>query len=63
VVVQVLVLTGSFIPIVDYRQMPDDVMVLDKMDVPRWFKKRPTVFTPEQVEAIYEVARRSTTWV
>jgi hypothetical protein len=38
-------------------------MVLDRMDVPRWFNKRPGVLTPEQVEAIYAVARRSDTWV
>ncbi len=38
-------------------------MVLDRMDVPRWFKKRPAVLTPEQVDAIYAVARRSDTWV
>jgi len=59
----VVVLTGSIVPEVNIKQMPDDVMVLDRMDVPRWFKKRPPVLTPEQVEAIYAVARRSDTWV
>ena len=42
--------------------MPDDVMVLDRMDVPRWCKKRRAVLAPEQVDAIYAVARRSDTW-
>jgi len=59
----VVVLTGTIVPEVKVKQMPDDVMVLDRMDVPRWFKKRPTVLTPEQVDAIYAVARRSDTWV
>ncbi len=58
----VVVLTGTLIPEVNIKQMPDDVMVLDRMDVPRWFKKRPAVLTPEQVETIYAVARRSDTW-
>jgi len=58
----VVVLTGSIVPEVTYRDMPDDVRVLDKWDVPRWFKKRADVLTPDQVEAVYEVARRSTTW-
>ncbi len=59
----VVVLTGTMIPEVKIKQMPDDVMVLDRMDVPRWFKKGKPVLTPEQVDAIYAVARRSDTWV
>jgi hypothetical protein len=59
----VVVLTGTIVPEVKIKQMPDDVMVLDRMDVPRWFKKRPPVLTPEQVDVIYAVARRSDTWV
>ncbi len=59
----VVVLTGTLIPEVNIKQMPDDVMVLDRMDVPRWFKKRRPLLTPEQVDAIYAVARRSDTWV
>jgi len=59
----VVVLTGTIVPEVNIKQMPEDVMVLDRMDVPRWFKKRPAVLTPEQVDAIYAVARRSDIWV
>ncbi len=59
----VVVLTGTIVPEVTIKQMPDDVMVLDRMDVPRWFKKRPEVLTPDEVEAIYAVARWSDTWV
>lgn len=59
----VVVLTGTIVPEVKIKEMPDDVMVLDRMDVPRWFKKRKPVLTAEQVEKIYDVARRSNTWV
>jgi hypothetical protein len=59
----VVVLTGTIIPEVNIKQMPEDVMVLDRMDVPRWFKKRPAVLSQEQVDAIYAVARRSDNWV
>lgn len=59
----VVALTGTIAPEVKITQMPDGVMALDRMDVPRWFTKRPPVLTSEQVDAIYAVARRSDTWV
>ena len=43
--------------------MPDDLMVLDRVDALRSFMKRPAILTPEQVDAIYAVVRRSDTWV
>lgn len=58
----VVVLTGSLIPEVTYRDMPDDVRVLDKWDVPRWFRKRKSALSAEQVEKVFEVARKSTAW-
>jgi len=58
----VVVLTNTVVPNVTYKQMPDDVMVLDRMDIPGWFKRRERVLTDGEIEAIYEVARRSTTW-
>lgn len=58
----VALLTGSFIPDVTIKQQPDDVRVLNKWQVPGWFKRRSRVFSTEQVEAIYAVARRSATW-
>lgn len=58
----VVVLTGTIVPEVTYRDKPDDVRVLDKWDVPRWFKKRPRVLSPEQVQQVFDVARRSDTW-
>lgn len=47
------------------REQPPggDVVVLTRREVDRWLRKRDTeVFSPEQVEAVHETARRSTTW-
>jgi hypothetical protein len=51
------------IPNVTIKQMPDDVLVLDRMDIPRAFKRAPMRLQPDQVAAIYAAARRATTWV
>jgi hypothetical protein len=55
-------LTGTLIPNVTIKQTPDDVRILDRMDVPGAFKRAHTRLTADQVEAIYLQARRSTTW-
>lgn len=57
-----VILTGTVIPQITIKQMPDDVLVLDRMDVPRVFKRAPQRLTGAQVEAVYDFARRSTTW-
>ena len=41
---------------------PEDVDVLDARSVPRWFTKRPTMLTSEQVEVLYAAARDPRTW-
>lgn len=44
-------------------QPPDgDVIVMTRREVAKWLSKRPVVLNSEQVEAMYEVARRSDTW-
>lgn len=58
----VVVLTNTLVPNVNYKQMPKDVMVLDRMDIPGWFKRRKRVLTDAEIEEIYNIARRSTTW-
>ncbi len=58
-----VILTGGLQPNVTYKQQPDDVLVLDSWDVPRVFKRWTAVLTPEQVDAVFEVARWETTWV
>jgi hypothetical protein len=50
------------IPNVTIKQTPDDVRILDRMDIPGAFKRAPTILTADQAEAIYLQARRSTTW-
>jgi hypothetical protein len=57
-----VILTGTLIPDITIKQMPEDVLVLDRMDVPRVFKKAPTRLQPDEVERLFEIARRSTTW-
>jgi hypothetical protein len=37
--------------------------ILDRMDVPRVFRKAPHRLTADGVAELFEVARRSSTWV
>jgi len=44
------------------RVQPGDVTVLSRMDVPRYFKRATHALSSEQIEMLFECARRSTTW-
>ena len=55
-------LTGSLIPDVTIKGLPDDVAVLDRMDIPGVFKRAPRRLSEDVVGAVFEMARRSTTW-
>jgi hypothetical protein len=55
-------LTGTLIPNVTIKQQPEDVLVLDRMDIPGAFKRSPFRITPEQIGIVHEIARRSSTW-
>lgn len=55
-------LTGSIIPNVVIKKRPDDVDILDRMDIPGAFHHAPKRLNPEQILQVYEVARRSSTW-
>ena len=55
-------LTGTLIPDVTVKEYPDDVAVLDRMDIPGAFRRAKRRLTDDQVAAVYEQARRSTTW-
>lgn len=55
-------LTGTLIPDVTIKQQPDDVTVLDRMDIPGAFKRAPRRLNADQVGEVYEQARRSTNW-
>lgn len=55
-------LTGTLVPDVTIKAMPDNVLILDRMDIPRVFRKSPERLTPEGIAEVFEIARRSTTW-
>jgi hypothetical protein len=55
-------LTDTFIPNVTIKDRPEDVLILDRLDLPRYFRRRPAVLTPSQIEQLFDTARRSTTW-
>jgi hypothetical protein len=55
-------LTGTLIPNVTIKQNPPDVRIYDRTDIPGVFKRAPRRIDDEQIAAIYEVARRCTTW-
>lgn len=46
------------------KRQPKDgrVVVLARRDLAHWLSRRGTVLYPDQLESIFEVARRSTTW-
>ena len=58
----VVVLTGTVVPEIKIKEMPDDVMVLDRMDIPKIFNRSTQRLTSEGIDEIYELGRRSTTW-
>lgn len=55
-------LTGTLIPDVTIKQRPDDVLILDRRDVPKAFRRASTKLDVSAVQAIYDHSRRSTTW-
>lgn len=55
--------TGTLFPDVTIKSKPKNVTVLDRMDVPRAFKRGDKRLDAAEIDAIYDVARRSTTWV
>lgn len=58
-----ILLTGSLVPKVTIKGGgPEDVLILDRMDIPRVFKKKRLILTEDAVAEVYDAARRSTTW-
>lgn len=60
-VIAVLGARGGF----TIREQPRDgeVVVVARIEIARWFDRLPRVLSDDQVEEIYQAARRSTTWV
>jgi len=54
--------TGTLFPDVTIKEKPRRVIVLDRMDVPRDFRRADVRLTTGEIESIYDHARRSTTW-
>jgi hypothetical protein len=44
------------------KKQPADVQVVGRLDITLWLRKRPPVLSAAEVDAIWEQARRSTTW-
>jgi hypothetical protein len=44
------------------KKAPDDVFVVPRAQVARWLRRRPEVLRADAIEAIFAIARRSTTW-
>lgn len=57
-----VILTGTVIPQVTIKQMPEDVAVLDRMDIPGVFKRSGKKLTPAQVGELFAQTRRSSLW-
>lgn len=47
---------------VTLKSQPDGVTVVPRMQVAKWLTRHGEVLTQDQVETLYDVARRSTTW-
>ncbi len=46
----------------DVKTQPPDVFVVGRRNLVRWLKSRPPTLGPEGVEAVFERARRDSTW-
>jgi hypothetical protein len=44
------------------KEHPADVVVTTRVQLARWLARKPQVLDPNQVDAIFRVARRSSTW-
>ena len=55
-------LTGTLFPDVTIKKAPGDVYLLDRMDVPGAFRRTKHRLSASTIDAIYEHARRKTTW-
>jgi hypothetical protein len=55
-------LTGTLVPDVTIKELPDGVAILDRMDIPRAFRRTARRLSEDEVAGIFAQARRSTTW-
>lgn len=60
VVTGVVVIVGADDLVI--KQAPDDVHVVNRMRLGKWLQARPEAFDEATIEAVFQTARRSTTW-
>jgi hypothetical protein len=57
-----ILLNGTRQPSVKTTSMPVDILILNRADIPKTFNSALPRLTPQAIEEIYTMARRSTTW-
>lgn len=45
------------------KEMPEDVYVVGRREILRWLRNRKEVLSDTEVASVFEIARRSTTWI
>jgi hypothetical protein len=58
-----VIVTGSTHPDIVVQEAIEDVLVLDSSTVVRTFRRLEPVLTPDDVEAVFDAARRRASWV
>lgn len=58
----VVFLTDTVVPQVTIKDTPDGVVILDRLDLPRYFRNRQPRLSAAEVDEVFEYARRSSTW-
>lgn len=61
-----VVAIGVIVPVgaadIRVKKLPEDVKVVNRMRLVRWLESLPPVLPPERIDALFNAARRSTTW-
>lgn len=61
-----VVAVGVIVPVgaadIRVKKLPADVKVVNRMRLVRWLESLPLVLPPERIDALFNAARRSTTW-
>lgn len=62
-----VVAVGVIVPVgaahIRVKKLPADVKVVNRMRLVRWLESLPPALPPERVDARFNAARRSTTWL
>jgi hypothetical protein len=58
-----VLLTGSVIPNITIKEQPADVLVLNRMDIPRTFRRSRRCLDDTEIAELFQIARRPNTWI